>query len=65
VVGTPEGVDVGETLPQEDVEHETVQLTPLLPVSFKTLALNWAVEPDCTMAAACESETLITGGGAE
>ena len=61
MVETPLAVEVGETVPQEVTEQEMVQVTPLLAVSFKIVALNCAVDPVCTTAVLWEAEILIGG----
>ena len=64
VVGDALAVAAGETPPQGAVEHDTVQLTPLLAESLVTLAVNCAVAPTSTVAVALGSETMMgTGGG--
>jgi len=62
VVAVPLGVAVGETVPHAVAEQETVQLTPLLAESLRTVAVNCAVEPASTVAAVWERETLMRRG---
>ena len=61
MVSAPLAVAFGETLPQEDEEHETLQITPLLATSFVTAALNCALAPTFTVAAPGMTETVTTG----
>jgi hypothetical protein len=62
VVAAPLGVCVGETIPQGDTEHETLQLTPSFVGSLATVAVNCTVAPTSTVAELLESDTLIGGG---
>lgn len=62
MVAVPLGVAVGETVPHAVAEQETVQLTPLLAESLRTVAVNCAVEPASTVAAVWERETLMRRG---
>jgi len=64
VVALPLAVVVGETPPQADCEHDTVQVTPLLAESLATVAVKFAVWPGSTLCGA-DGETLteIGGGG--
>lgn len=55
------GVELRETVPHGAAGHDTVQLTPLFAESLKTLTVNCAVAPTCTVAVPGETETLITG----
>lgn len=61
VMDCPLGVDIGETEPQEFVEQETLQLTPLFAVSLMTVAEIDFIPPVCTVAEVGEMETMITG----
>ena len=45
VVAAPLAVDVGETVPQDAAEQNTLQPTPLFAGSFSTVAVNWSVVP--------------------
>ena len=44
-MAAPLRVGLGETLPQGPGEHETLQLTPLLPGSFSTVATMFGTLP--------------------
>jgi hypothetical protein len=50
VVTAPLAVDVGETVPQDAAEQDTLQLTPLFTGSFSTVAVNCSVVPVITVA---------------
>lgn len=45
MVAVPLDVELGETVPQDAAEHETVQVTPLFVESFVTVDVNCAVVP--------------------
>lgn len=55
--------EVGETVPHDVAEHDTVQVTPLFVESFVAVAANCAVVPACTVI--WQSDTLIGDGGQE
>jgi hypothetical protein len=59
VIATPLAVEVGETLPQGDGEHETVHVTPLLLGSLPTVAVNCCVVPASTVALWGSMPTVI------
>jgi citrate lyase beta subunit len=61
VVAAPLAVAVGETVPHGAGEHDTTQVTPLLAMSFVTVAVNCAVPPAGTEDALCVTETDIPG----
>ena len=61
VVGAPLAVVPGEIVPQRVVEHDTDHVTPLASESFLTIAVNWAVESDCSVAESGEIMTEIEG----
>ena len=60
--GFPLAVVVGETLPQGNVEQDTVHVTPLFAGSLVTVAVNCAVPPTCTVDVPGETETVIADG---
>jgi hypothetical protein len=62
VVDAPLAVATGDTVPHGAVGHDTDHLTPLLVESLLTLAVMFALALACTVAAVCESDTLIGGG---
>jgi hypothetical protein len=53
---------MGETVPHDAAEHDTVQVTPLLAGSLATVAVNFAVAPACSVAVLGETETAIPTG---
>jgi hypothetical protein len=65
----PDALIASETLPQEDPEQpvpESAQATPLLAVSFVTVAVKFACCPTATDDVAGETETemgCVSGGG--
>ena len=59
----PLALDIAESPPQGIEEQVIVQFTPLLLLSFSTVAVNLALPPHCTFVDDGEIETLITGGG--
>jgi hypothetical protein len=61
VVATPLAVDVGETVPHGVGEQDTDQTTPKFAESFVTVAVNWPVPPNRTLAEPGSIETLIPG----
>jgi hypothetical protein len=61
VTAAPPVVEVGETLPQGAVEHETVHVTPLLLGSLPTVAVNSCVVPASTVAVWGSVSTVIAG----
>jgi hypothetical protein len=61
MVAVPLGVAVGETLPHDVAEHDTVHVTPLLLGSLPTVAVNCAVAPASTVAVAGTTDTVIAG----
>ena len=63
MVAAPLAVAVGETVPHEAEEHDTVQVTPLFVGSLVTVAVNGAVAPASTVAVGgvTETETGVAG----
>ena len=61
VVAVPLDVAVGETLPHDVAEHDTVHVTPLLLGSLPTVVVNCAVVPASTVAEAGTTDTVIVG----
>jgi len=60
-VAVPLAVLVGFTLPHAAAEQEMLQVTPLLPASLVTVAVNWAVAVARTVALPGETETVMAG----
>jgi len=58
-VAAPLAVDAGDTVPHGAVEHETVQLTPLLLATFATVAEKACV-PSANTAAELGDTTTVT-----
>jgi len=61
VVEVPLAVEVGVTLPHGEVEQETVQVTPLLVASPKTVAMKFPFVDANTVADAGATETVTDG----
>jgi hypothetical protein len=61
VMATPLAVDVGEGLPHGAVEHDTVQVTPLLLESPATVAVNCVVPVPETLAVEGTTVTATEG----
>jgi hypothetical protein len=61
-VAVPLGVAAGDTAPQGAVEQLTVHVTPLLPASLVTVAVNCAGLPPCTVAVPGATAMTIPGG---
>jgi hypothetical protein len=61
VVPVPLAVVVGETAPQGDAEHDTVQVTPLFFESPPTVALTLVVAPAETVVDVAKTDTLMRG----
>jgi len=59
MIAAPLAVTVGETAPQADCGHDTVQATPIFAESLVTVALKLAVARTCTVADVWESDTLM------
>ena len=59
VTGIPLVVIVGETEPHWATEHVTVQVTPLLPLSLVSVAVNDMVPPALTVAEVAERAMMI------
>src|ERR1700686_5101942 len=59
MVAAPLAVTVGETAPQADCGHDTIQATPIFAESLVTVALKLAVARTCTVADVWESDTLM------
>ena len=57
----PLAVAVGETLPHEVSEQDTVQVTPLLVESPSTVAVNVVVDPPMTVAVGGETDRATEG----
>lgn len=57
----PLGVVVGKTEPHWATEHVTLQVTPAVAGSWATVAVSCAVAPDCTLAVAGATVTVIAG----
>lgn len=60
-VATPLAVDVRDTVPHGVGEHETVQLTPLFPVSFISVAVRRVLPVPSTVPAAGTTVTPTEG----
>jgi hypothetical protein len=52
---------VGATVPQPAAEQDTAQVTPLLPGSLLTVAVNCAVDPAITVAPGGSTSRAIAG----
>jgi len=57
-------VEVVESEPHGVEEQVIDHVTPLLLLSFSTVAVNGVLPPHCTLAAPGEIATLSAGGGA-
>lgn len=62
VVADPLAVAVGETVPHDDTEQATVQVTPLFDESLVRVAVICAEAPACSVVTLAETETLIGAG---
>lgn len=62
MVAIPLAVAAGKTDPQGAAGHVTTQVTPLFAGSLVTVAVNFAVAPDCTVAVRGVTETAIPTG---
>ena len=60
-MATPLAVDVGETLPHGEDPHETVQVTPLLFLSFSRVAVNCTLWLPTTVGVAGATEIPTDG----
>jgi len=66
VTGAPDALDAGVTVPHVaplQPAPDNVQVTPLLPESFVTVAMKVCVVPTCTTAVASDIATEIAAGG--
>jgi hypothetical protein len=66
VTAVPEALDPGATVPHAAPLHpapDSVQVTPLFPESFATIAVNACMVPTCTLAVATDIATEIAAGG--
>jgi hypothetical protein len=61
VTGAPLADVDAESVPQDDEEQVTVQVTPLFAKSFVTVAVSGTAAPGCTVAVPGTTETLIPG----
>ena len=62
-MAAPLGVEVGETLPHDAAEQDTVQFTPLLAESLATVGVNACVPLAIMVAVVGETVTEMAGGG--
>jgi hypothetical protein len=65
VVEAPLAVELGETDPHDEVEHDTFHVTPCPFESFVTVAMIALLPPGSKLTDAGETLTLITRGGVD